>query len=78
LADLVQLAADFADNAAASGITPVSNHPLIAKYLPWMIDTVIRHPERDQTWTELSALDKVSSITSPALHIGGWYDHILW
>lgn len=72
--DLMKLAADMADLDVTSAVTPLFEHPLIAKYLPWMLDAAIHHPERDEMWAELSALDRVSAITTPALHIGGWYD----
>jgi putative CocE/NonD family hydrolase len=74
LEDMMRLARDAANHLETSALTPVAENPLIAKYLPWMIDVAIGHPDRDETWTELSALDRVSSITTPALHIGGWYD----
>ncbi|WP_040699001.1 CocE/NonD family hydrolase [Nocardia vinacea] len=73
-ADMVQLAGGMADFASLTASTPVSDHPLLKKHLPWMVDVAIGHPERDETWAELSALDRVSSITTPALNIGGWYD----
>ncbi|MGF6889561.1 putative CocE/NonD family hydrolase [Nocardia sp. GAS34] len=64
----------LADRSTLAAITPISEHPLIAKYLPSMLDFVMGHPDCDEAWTELSALDRVSSITTPALHMGGWYD----
>jgi hypothetical protein len=72
--DLEQLLENVANQEAVAAVTPVSEHPLIAKYLPWAIDVAIGHPDYDQTWVELSALERVSSITTSALHIGGWYD----
>lgn len=72
--DLVRLAADMANGAAANAITPVAEHPMIAKYLPWMVEVALGHPDRDEKWAEVSALDRISSITTPALSIGGWYD----
>lgn len=72
--DVSQLAAGLADHAAISAVTPVAGHPLIAKYLPWAIDVGIDRPDRDEAWGDLAAIDRVSSMTTPALHIGGWYD----
>lgn len=74
MADLSKLTEDMADLGSACAITPLVDHPLIRKYLPWMLDVAMEHPDRDGTWAELSALDRVSSITTPALHVGGWYD----
>ncbi|MEW1828100.1 CocE/NonD family hydrolase [Streptomyces sp. NPDC088196] len=72
--DLLNLVKGLHGRAALTTITPVSEHPLVAKHLPAMLDVIVGHPDRDDTWTELSALDRVSSMTTPALHIGGWYD----
>jgi putative CocE/NonD family hydrolase len=58
--------------------TPVRNHPLIEKYVPWMIQTAIDNPDRNDMWDELSSINKVTSITTPALHIAGWYDLFLY
>ncbi len=72
--DLPALMARLADRKLLNEVTPVADQPLIAKYLPWMIDVAIGHPDRDESWQELAAVDQASSITTPALHIGGWYD----
>ena len=74
LSELAQLASGLANLDKMTAITPTGNHPLPKKYLPWMIEVPIGHPDRDATWNDLSALDKVESITTPALNIGGWYD----
>lgn len=72
--DLINLVADLADRSSLTTVTPVANHPLIVKYLPWIVDVAIGHPDRDEIWESLAPIDRVSSITTPALHIGGWYD----
>ena len=74
-------AADADDLAALSallspeqwlGPAPLAELPLVAKYLPW-IDSVFAHPTRDEFW-QGSAIDRVSSIRTPALTVTGWYD----
>jgi uncharacterized protein len=72
--DMAALAARLADRSLLNEVTPVAEQPLIAKYLPWMVDVAIEHPDRDKAWQDISALDHVESISTPALHIGGWYD----
>ncbi|WP_079249610.1 CocE/NonD family hydrolase [Streptomyces sp. IMTB 2501] len=72
--DIAALAARLADRSIHNEATPVIDQPLLSAHLPWTVDVGIGHPDRDETWREISALDQVSSITTPALHIGGWYD----
>ncbi|WP_275466549.1 CocE/NonD family hydrolase [Streptomyces noursei] len=72
--DIPQLAASLADRTLLTEHTPVAEHPLITKYLPWSADIAIGHASRDEAWEQVAALDAVESITTPALHIGGWYD----
>lgn len=73
-ADMNAVFAAMADGTVLTSRTPVADQPLIAKYLPWIVDSAMGHPDRDETWTELSALDRAGSITAPSLNIGGWYD----
>lgn len=74
MVDMVDLVTAMADTKLLTSQTPVAEQPLISKYLPWVVDTAIGHPDRDETWTALSPLDRAGSITAPALNIGGWYD----
>lgn len=74
LADLLQLASIAGSPSTAASVTPVADQPLLRRVLPWMIDHVINHPERDEFWQHISALDRVDSITAPALITAGWYD----
>ncbi|MGW0587192.1 CocE/NonD family hydrolase [Streptosporangium sp. NPDC002607] len=76
-ADLVGLGEALNDMDALVAATPTAEHPLLAKYLPWIFDQAMDHPDRDDVWQELSALDRAASITVPALNIGGWYDPFL-
>ncbi|MFI1865531.1 CocE/NonD family hydrolase [Streptomyces jumonjinensis] len=64
----------FDDLTAQASITPPTAHPALAARIPWIFGQAMGHPGRDETWRELSALDKAGSITVPALNIGGWYD----
>jgi putative CocE/NonD family hydrolase len=72
--DIPELAASFADRSRLAEHTPVAEHPLITKYLPWIVDVAIGHASRDKAWEDVSALEAIELITTPALHIGGWYD----
>ncbi len=72
--DLAILSAAMGDMSDALRSTPTAEQPLLQRYLPWVIDQVIEHPERDATWKSIASVDSASSITAPALNIGGWYD----
>lgn len=72
--DLPILSAAMGDMSDALRSTPTAEQPLLQRYLPWVLDQVIEHPERDATWTSIASVDAASSITAPALNIGGWYD----
>lgn len=72
--EILELAKGLGDLSSVFATTPVNDHPLIAKHFPWTINVAFAHPDRDELWTGLAALDQVSSITTPALHVGGWYD----
>ncbi|WP_040699013.1 CocE/NonD family hydrolase [Nocardia vinacea] len=74
LNEIMQLAAELEDHVGVSMITPLIDHPLVAKHFPWPLEVVLAHPDRDELWTGLAPLDNVSSISTPALHVGGWYD----
>ena len=72
--DVTALAARLTDRSLRNEHTPVADQALISAHLPWMVDVAIGRPDRDQAWRDLSALEQVASPTTPALHIGGWYD----
>ncbi|MFC9250430.1 CocE/NonD family hydrolase [Amycolatopsis thailandensis] len=76
-ADLHALVAEMADPADAVSRTPLIDRPVQAKYLPGALDQVAGHPDRDEYWEALSALDRAGSITAPSLNIGGWYDSLI-
>ncbi|VVJ22058.1 Uncharacterised protein [Amycolatopsis camponoti] len=48
-------------------------HAAATRSLPWL-GHVLDHPDRDDFWREVAAIDHCDRITVPALHIGGWYD----
>lgn len=45
---------------------------VIPYYRDWM-----RHPARDQYWTERSPTDRLADLSVPALYYTGWYDFFL-
>jgi uncharacterized protein len=55
--------------------TPVADHPLVMKYLPWL-DEVLAHPGRDEFWQD-APCELVTAIATPALTTAGWYDIFL-
>ncbi|KUM99516.1 X-Pro dipeptidyl-peptidase [Streptomyces yokosukanensis] len=59
---------------AALETTPLVDHPVIRKQLPWFITDVCGHPSRDKYWRDLAAIERVEEISTPALILGGWYD----
>ncbi len=74
MSDMPALGAAMADLPALTAHTPVADQPLLATYLPWLVEQVIGHPDRDDSWASLAPLDHAEAITVPALNIGGWYD----
>ena len=46
---------------------------LLDAHLPFWKDWM-RHAERDDFWQSLSVLEHLDTITTPALHVGGWFD----
>ncbi|WP_405539598.1 CocE/NonD family hydrolase [Streptomyces sp. NBC_00075] len=71
--ELMALAEVMADPRGAMSVAPTSSQELLERHLPWLGD-VLRHPSRDEYWQRLGPVRDVSSITVPALNIGGWYD----
>lgn len=56
---------------------PLGSHPLIAEtaafYAEWLA-----HDTADAYWHPISPSRWYERVTTPALHIGGWYDAFLW
>ena len=51
---------------------PYLKDGLAPYYYDWLA-----HPDFDDYWKKLCIEDQHSNITTPALHIGGWYDILL-
>jgi len=60
--DIAALAARVADRSLRNEHTPVADQPLISAHLPWMVDSAIGRPARDQSWRDLSALEQVATV----------------
>src|SRR5262249_36629583 len=70
-ADLLSLAGMMADKEWFKS-TPLAEQPLLSRYLPWLSE-VLAHPARDDFW-QSSPIEHVNKISTPVLHIAGWYD----
>jgi putative CocE/NonD family hydrolase len=46
---------------------------VLEAYCPWWTDW-IANADRNSYWSDLATSDRTSHITTPALHIGGWFD----
>lgn len=76
LADLQALLEQYADLPATTAHTPMADRPLLAKHCPWIVETAMTTPERE-SWDHLKPIAQASTITTPSLNIGGWYDMFL-
>jgi putative CocE/NonD family hydrolase len=72
-ADVQALMAGLADPRSLHNPLPLADRSTVTRHLPWL-GQVLEHPERDEFWQEISAIEHCDRITVPALHIGGWYD----
>ncbi|TYP90517.1 CocE/NonD family hydrolase [Blastococcus xanthinilyticus] len=52
---------------------PTSDHPALVGPAPWF-GQMLRHPDRDRFWQDLSISDQADQVTAPALNVGGWFD----
>lgn len=55
---------------------PLSSMPGLLRYAPYWLDWV-NHHSRDMYWRALEPLDNSRPITTPAIHVGGWFDIFL-
>jgi len=75
-ADMPALLAHMADMAAGYRHLPAREAPAVSRILPsWQ--TWLDHEERDAFWDDLSYAARRDRITTPALHVGGWFDLFL-
>ncbi|MEV6639063.1 CocE/NonD family hydrolase [Amycolatopsis sp. NPDC051371] len=72
-ADAGALLAGLADPRSLHEPLPLARRDALTRSLPWL-GQVLGHPERDDFWQEIAAIDHCDRITVPALHTGGWYD----
>lgn len=72
--EYASLLADAVDDIDATyRRLPLTDLAGLEEVLPFYLDW-LRHDTRDLYWQSRSALERYSSIRTPALHIGGWYD----
>ena len=70
---LTALGSILAEPEAHLRAVPVADQPHLARQMPWWRDWT-GHATRDSYWRELAVADRIEEVTTPALHIGGWYD----
>ncbi len=74
--DLPALLGHMADTAASYLHLPVREAPAVSRILPTWQEW-LDHEERDAFWTAMTYKDHRHRITTPALHVGGWFDLFL-
>jgi hypothetical protein len=52
---------------------PLDDRPELRETAPWY-STWFEHPNRDDFWAAISPSQHYESMSTPALHIGGWFD----
>ncbi|QFG22884.1 CocE/NonD family hydrolase [Actinomadura sp. WMMB 499] len=52
---------------------PISDQPLLNKQSIWWQKSM-EHPISDAHWAEVSPSERIADITTPGLHVGGWFD----
>jgi putative CocE/NonD family hydrolase len=75
-ADLPALIGLMTDMGAGYAHLPAQDVPAVSRIIPtWR--TWLSHEERDDFWQNLGYADRRQQITTPALHVGGWFDLFL-
>jgi uncharacterized protein len=75
-ADMPALLAHMRNMAASYRRLPLREAPLVSRVMPdWQ--KWLDHERRDAFWNELSYAGRRERITTPALHVGGWFDLFL-
>ncbi|GHH27744.1 CocE/NonD family hydrolase [Lentzea cavernae] len=72
-ADAATLLSTLDDPRRLHDPLPLNGREAVTRNLPWFGE-VLGHPERDEFWQEVAAIDRCGDITVPALQFGGWYD----
>ena len=73
LTALMEVAAMSTDIDPHLARLPITDQPILDKYSPWWQDW-LEHPSRDAFWTDIAACEHLGVITTPALHVVGWFD----
>jgi putative CocE/NonD family hydrolase len=73
LGQLMQSLGDFEGRARR---TPLTDAPDLAVAAPYYAEW-LAHPDRDGYWDEIAASRRFERISTPALHVGGWFDIFL-
>lgn len=76
IADLAELAKVLGALPSHLEALPAADQPALEKHLPWWRDW-LDHPGRDSYWQEMSVVERLGSVTTPALHIVGWFDFFI-
>jgi putative CocE/NonD family hydrolase len=75
-ADMPALLAHMAGLTTDYRRLPLGEAPVVSRVLPdWR--TWLDHEQRDAFWDNLSYASRRDRITTPALHVGGWFDLFL-
>ena len=75
-AEMPALLAHMATLPAEYRHLPAREMPAVSRILPaWQ--RWVDHEQRDDYWRDLSYVDRRDRITTPALHVGGWFDLFL-
>ncbi|MGW0818051.1 CocE/NonD family hydrolase [Streptomyces viridiviolaceus] len=52
---------------------PIGDQPVLNKQWTWWQKS-LEHPVDDAFWTESAPSERIADITTPGLHVGGWFD----
>lgn len=44
------------------------------RFNPGALELMLRHPDNDKYWQQFDAIQRCGLVTSPAVHVGGWFD----
>jgi putative CocE/NonD family hydrolase len=70
---VMKAAAMSADLDSHLGKLPIIDQPVLNEYSPWWKDW-LEHPDRDGFWSEMAPAEHFHEMTTPALHVVGWFD----
>jgi putative CocE/NonD family hydrolase len=70
---LMEAGAMFADPEPHLRKLPISDQPALNEHAPWWKQW-LEHPGRDRFWSDLAPGEHFDEMSTPALHIVGWFD----